>query len=622
MSGAPDADRTLPPIQVRDLEHAKQFKVYRNGDSHFAGHVFRWNKRHVRTFDAFLGAITDSVKLKDGAVRRIYTPLHGHRVTDFDHLEEGGVYVAAKQERFKKLKYTDIETTPRRRPPVNYLDIPKKNSKFRDVSGKIHKTPTQAVNIKVWANKKVFNRPRVVTIGQKSLGDMGKVLECINDMKCIKEELGGCCVRLHSRGGTHINDPKLLHQDEGYVAVRQHDRFCMGHYTEATARNFRTSPKIEKLPPLNISRGSKNGKQWSPDHSHSSYPTSENSYSHRYKKHQNNRQQREHREEDNVFPRKPVTHKRAADRKKGREVDYDKDDGGVFKAKQTNRQTYGAREVRETRDTRVDLPIDQVPAEEVKEEETSLHPPSDDHTAPVPSGVELTKLPSDQITEDAEDGEQEDERIRGKPNSHNNHNNNKHTSKDYSRMNGYDDDERLSSPQRHSTPPGYDTPRRSPTPRQQSRDHFSPVRSPDGVGDSREEEEAALKIQSHFRGHQVRKELNKDEDYKDEDYKDPDTRDDSDDRRDQDSHRDDLDLLQHEREAAATKIQAHYRGYQTRKNKYERKVNSVMSAGRKSVASQSSQRRNSDHGRQVAAATTIQAGYRGYRDRKMLKGTR
>lgn len=42
------------------------------------------------------------------------------------------------------------------------------------------------------------------------------------------------------------------------------------------------------------------------------------------------------------------------------------DDGGVFKAKQTNRQTYGAREVRETRDTRVDLPIDQVPAEEVK----------------------------------------------------------------------------------------------------------------------------------------------------------------------------------------------------------------------------------------------------------------
>ncbi|XP_071114644.1 doublecortin domain-containing protein 2C-like isoform X3 [Haliotis cracherodii] len=595
---------------------------YINGDDKFPGKKVLFNLKRNRNFTACLDHLTDSLKPSFGAVRNIFTPQGGHKVDRFQELSPEGKYVAAGKTKFKKYRYTDIETTPRRRPPVNYLDIPKKNSKFRDVSGKIHKTPTQAVNIKVWANKKVFNRPRVVTIGQKSLGDMGKVLECINDMKCIKEELGGCCVRLHSRGGTHINDPKLLHQDEGYVAVRQHDRFCMGHYTEATARNFRTSPKIEKLPPLNISRGSKNGKQWSPDHSHSSYPTSENSYSHRYKKHQNNRQQREHREEDNVFPRKPVTHKRAADRKKGREVDYDKDDGGVFKAKQTNRQTYGAREVRETRDTRVDLPIDQVPAEEVKEEETSLHPPSDDHTAPVPSGVELTKLPSDQITEDAEDGEQEDERIRGKPNSHNNHNNNKHTSKDYSRMNGYDDDERLSSPQRHSTPPGYDTPRRSPTPRQQSRDHFSPVRSPDGVGDSREEEEAALKIQSHFRGHQVRKELNKDEDYKDEDYKDPDTRDDSDDRRDQDSHRDDLDLLQHEREAAATKIQAHYRGYQTRKNKYERKVNSVMSAGRKSVASQSSQRRNSDHGRQVAAATTIQAGYRGYRDRKMLKGTR
>ncbi|XP_046368809.2 doublecortin domain-containing protein 2-like isoform X4 [Haliotis rufescens] len=584
-SASASTDIVLNSIEHKSAERAIWIKCFLNGNPYFPGERVLYSQRRFKTEDAFLDEITRKLH-SEKSVRALSTPKRGTRIHSLFDLEDGQQYVALTNDTFKRLSYTDIETTPRRRPPVNYLDIPKKNSKFRDVSGKIHKTPTQAVNIKVWANKKVFNRPRVVTIGQKSLGDMGKVLECINDMKCIKEELGGCCVRLHSRGGTHINDPKLLHQDEGYVAVRQHDRFCMGHYTDATARNFRTSPKIEKLPPLNISRGSKNGKQWSPDHSHSSYPTSENSYSHRYKKHQNNRQQREHREEDNVFPRKPVTHKRAADRKKGREVDYDKDDGGVFKAKQTNRQTYGAREVGETRDTRVDLPIDQVPAEEVK-----------------------------------------DERIRGKPNSHNNHNNNnrtppKHTSKDYSRMNGYDDDERLSSPQRHSTPPGYDTPRRSPTPRQQSRDHFSPVRSPDGVGDSREEEEAALKIQSHFRGHQVRKELNKDEDYKDEDYKDPDPRDDSDDRRDQDSHRDDLDLLQHEREAAATKIQAHYRGYQTRKNKYERKVNSVMSAGRKSVASQSSQRRNSDHGRQVAAATTIQAGYRGYRDRKMLKGTR
>lgn len=42
------------------------------------------------------------------------------------------------------------------------------------------------------------------------------------------------------------------------------------------------------------------------------------------------------------------------------------DDGGVFKAKDTNKHTKGAREVGETKDTRTDLPIDQVRAEEVK----------------------------------------------------------------------------------------------------------------------------------------------------------------------------------------------------------------------------------------------------------------
>ena len=42
------------------------------------------------------------------------------------------------------------------------------------------------------------------------------------------------------------------------------------------------------------------------------------------------------------------------------------EDPSVFKARGGNRETSGAREVEETRDTAVDLPIDQVEAEEVK----------------------------------------------------------------------------------------------------------------------------------------------------------------------------------------------------------------------------------------------------------------
>ena len=40
--------------------------------------------------------------------------------------------------------------------------------------------------------------------------------------------------------------------------------------------------------------------------------------------------------------------------------------GSVFRAKGVNRETSGAREVEDTRDTRVDLPLDQQQAQEVK----------------------------------------------------------------------------------------------------------------------------------------------------------------------------------------------------------------------------------------------------------------
>lgn len=42
------------------------------------------------------------------------------------------------------------------------------------------------------------------------------------------------------------------------------------------------------------------------------------------------------------------------------------DEGGIFKAKEKNNETKGATEVEESADTKVELPIDQVEAEEVK----------------------------------------------------------------------------------------------------------------------------------------------------------------------------------------------------------------------------------------------------------------
>ncbi len=49
------------------------------------------------------------------------------------------------------------------------------------------------------------------------------------------------------------------------------------------------------------------------------------------------------------------------------EVDYDNDESGIYRAKSTRSETLGAAEILETSRTKVDFPIDLLPAEEVKE---------------------------------------------------------------------------------------------------------------------------------------------------------------------------------------------------------------------------------------------------------------
>ena len=91
-------------VETKNLEQAKHFNFYRNGDRYFPGRRYTWNRRAVRTFEAFLGEVTHCVKLQNGAVRKLYTPTGGHRVKDLSSMQDGGSYVAAGQDSFKPLE--------------------------------------------------------------------------------------------------------------------------------------------------------------------------------------------------------------------------------------------------------------------------------------------------------------------------------------------------------------------------------------------------------------------------------------------------------------------------------------------------------------------------------------
>ncbi|XP_040917231.1 doublecortin domain-containing protein 2 [Toxotes jaculatrix] len=327
-----------------DLPPTKTIIVYRNGDAFFPGRKIVVNPRQVLTFDSFLTSLTTGVEAPFGAVRKLYTPVEGHKIQHLEDLKHGSVYVAGGNEKFKKLDYCEITA----KKPQN-----KKKEQIRPVvhsrlvvSARWKRTTDESCTINVFTNGDVLVPPARIRIPKYTLRSWENVLAMVTEKVRLRT---GAVYRLCTLDGHPVCSSSELENNQHYVAVGA-EKFKALPYDHCVAKDLiRGNNTVEGqdiLPPIRETRNPKNVL------AHTGFREDlEHTARGQMKKHtakpERTKQQRQ-------VSRNPVL--------------FSTGEGSVFNAQNKRSEIAGAAEVQEDSQLKVDLPIDQVEAKIVEEE--------------------------------------------------------------------------------------------------------------------------------------------------------------------------------------------------------------------------------------------------------------
>lgn len=358
-----------PAVGQESDPEVKNVQIFSNGDRFAPGRHVVLNTRQIRNFETFLDELTRILNPLHGAIRRLYTPVNGTPVEDTKDLREGAGYVAAGKEKFKKLSYYEIQPLSPRRgkgPKFPYFDIkPVTHSQFR-VSGKVKKINIQNKKIVVFPNGQFFLPPSIIVLNQNDQASMETVMHSVG----IKVDLpqGGFPERLYTLEGSRVDSTEKVTNGTMYVAASHREKFKPGPYGPYMRMGQVKFPS--RLTPLNKKKYGQKGS----DSEHSQENSTASDYSSSKRSRKSRATTRD--AENGVFHVRPVKHKRSPEKTAGRQADYDKDEGGIYKSKLRNPNAEDATEVSETDQTRVDMPVDNMEAKQVDDK-------SDGHTGPI-----------------------------------------------------------------------------------------------------------------------------------------------------------------------------------------------------------------------------------------------
>ncbi|XP_072274581.1 doublecortin domain-containing protein 2B isoform X2 [Pyxicephalus adspersus] len=351
------------PSGVQLVPHGKNVLVFRNGDPFHNGRRMVVNERQYVTFEAFLNDVTRSIQAPT-AVRNIYTPRNGHRVTQLSDLNNRGQYVAGGNEKFRKLDYLHTEVKPTVTIKVKDVQQISRKPKFM---GRWREESHLPCIIHVFRNGDLMTPPIRVLIPPSIQREWELVLTLLTEKANL---YSGAVRRICTLDGVSISSGAELVSGEYYVVVGSEKFKCLPYEELLTppagnkthAGNKRRVPKIVTVKNYSVSHDGVsdsvlNNSPFQGDerrvHSTGTVPNSSNiKYS--------------SKEEDSAFYAKPE--KVRPTQKNRLNQNENINEGGVFKVKAVRRELEGAQEVKEDSHTHVEIPVDQREAEIVQEE--------------------------------------------------------------------------------------------------------------------------------------------------------------------------------------------------------------------------------------------------------------
>ena len=299
-----------PPI-------AKNVTLYVNGDGHSKGRRLVI-QRNVNNMEHFFKLATECIKPNFGAVRNLYTPNGGTRITNYEEIETGHSYVAGGSENFRFLsrgaKYEEIGTRKPRPIKKTYSHIKPVSHNYRlNLTSGRYKEAVRVINqpVQLWLHVNADNQsdPIRLLLPSRILKlkwDM--ILEYITDRVGIR--LGHAVRKLYSTDGDVVSSVKTLITGRTYVACGS-ERFRKLNYKLGSNSNVSHLHILKRkpLPPIGI-KPQFQASVWNNTENNERGEHHENQYSNKYHNHNKHSKNNPNKEEYESMLEKMQKHKK------------------------------------------------------------------------------------------------------------------------------------------------------------------------------------------------------------------------------------------------------------------------------------------------------------------------